>query len=311
MDRTSPPRASRNAARRWPWLVAAAAILMFAVANVFYPAADANFLFTAMFGAIVLAFVLVGALLCVRVPSNVIGPMLLGSGTTLAMTIAVGTFAVVAATRGDLPVPVIAGGLLLNDIGFIVPIIVVLIGVPLVFPDGRLLSRRWRWLVVLAAAALTAQILSQIFGAGPLGAEEIDNPFAIPALAPLLAALNAFASWTSIIGFAGAVVAVVVRYRRGGEVERHQLKWLIAVAGVAAVTFPLAFIVPLSPVADAAFLTGLLSLLALPLAIGVAILRYRLYEIDRIISRTLVMGDRQRASWSSSSPGSSSGSRRC
>ena len=74
---------------------------------------------------------------------------------------------------------------------------------------------------------------------------------------------------------------------RGGEVERHQLKWLIAVAGVAAVAFPVAFIAPFSLVANAAFYTGLFALLALPLAIGIAILRYRLYDIDRIISRTI------------------------
>ena len=80
---------------------------------------------------------------------------------------------------------------------------------------------------------------------------------------------------------------MVVRYRRGDEVERHQLKWLIGVAGVAAVAFPIAFIVPFSVVADAAFYAGLLALLALPLAIGIAILRYRLYDIDRIISRTI------------------------
>ena len=287
MDRTLPPRPSPNRARRWPWLVAAAAILVFATANVIYPAADAEVLFTAMFGAIVLAFVLVGALLCVRVPSNVIGPMLLASGTTLAVAIAVGTLGVVAANRGDVPVPVIAVALLLNDIGFILPIVVVLIGVPLVFPDGRLLSPRWRWIVVLTAAALTAQFVSEIFGPGPLGAAEIDNPFAIPALEPLLAALSAFASWTSIIGFGGAVLAVIIRYRRTGEVERHQLKWLVAVAGVAAVAFPLAFIVRLQPVADGAFFIGLLALLALPLAIGIAVLRYRLYDIDRIISRTI------------------------
>ena len=287
MDPTSPPRLNRTRRRRWPWLVAIATLVVFGLANVLYPAAEANRLFTAMFGAIIFAFVLVGALLSVRVPSNVIGPMLLGSGATLAVTVAVGTLAIVGAYREDLSAPVIAAALLVNDIGFVVPIIVVLIGVPLVFPDGHLLSARWRWIVVLTAVALTGQIISQVFGPGPLGAREIANPFAIPALEPLLAALNAFANWTSIIGFTGAVLAVVIRYRGGGEVERHQLKWLIAVAGVAAVAFPVAFIAPFSLVANAAFYTGLFALLALPLAIGIAILRYRLYDIDRIISRTI------------------------
>ena len=274
-------------ARRWPWLVAAAAMLMFGLANVSYPAAEANRLFTAMFGAITLVFVLVGALLCVRVPNNVIGPMLLGSGAMLAVTVAVGTFAIVSATRDDLPVPILAAALLVNEIGFIVPIIVVLIGVPLVFPDGRLLSPRWRWILVLTAAALAGQIVSQVFGPGPLGAEEIANPFAISALEPVLSAVNSLTNWTSIIGFTGAVLAVAIRYRRGAEVERHQLKWLVAVAGVAAVAFPVAFIAPFSLVANAAFYIGLLALLAMPLAIGIAILRYRLYDIDRIISRTI------------------------
>ena len=175
----------------------------------------------------------------------------------------------------------------MNEIGFVVPIIVVLIGVPLVFPDGHLLSPRWRWIVVLTAAALTGQIISLVFGPGPLGAQGIANPFAIPDLEPLLAALNALTNWTSIVGFTGAVLAVAIRYRRGAEVERHQLKWLVAVAGVAAVAFPVAFIAPFSLLANAAFYIGLLALLALPLAIGIAILRYRLYDIDRIISRTI------------------------
>ena len=309
MDPTSPPRLNRTRRRRWPWLVAIATLVVFGLANVLYPAAEANRLFTAMFGAIVFAFVLVGALLSVRVPSNVIGPMLLGSGATLAVTVAVGTLAIVGAYREDLSAPVIAAALLVNDIGFVVPIIVVLIGVPLVFPDGHLLSARWRWIVVLTAVALTGQIISQVFGPGPLGAREIANPFAIPALEPLLAALNAFANWTSIIGFTGAVLAVVIRYRGGGEVERHQLKWLIAVAGVAAVAFPVAFIAPFSLVANAAFYTGLFALLALPLAIGIAILRYRLYDIDRIISRTIgwavvtaSSSRRSRSSWSGCRP---------
>jgi hypothetical protein len=80
---------------------------------------------------------------------------------------------------------------------------------------------------------------------------------------------------------------VVIRFRRGASVERQQLKWLIAVASVAAVAFPTSFILPESAVADAAFMVGLLALFALPIAIAVAVLRYRLYDIDRIISRTI------------------------
>ena len=99
--------------------------------------------------------------------------------------------------------------------------------------------------------------------------------------------LDAFASWSSVIGFGGAVLAVAIRYGRGDEVERHQLKWLIAVALVAAVAFPFAFIVPESFGGEIAFLVGLLALMALPIAIAIAILRYRLYNIDRIISRTI------------------------
>jgi hypothetical protein len=99
--------------------------------------------------------------------------------------------------------------------------------------------------------------------------------------------LDGLVSWTSIIGFSAAALSIVIRYRRGDEVERHQLKWLIAVVTVAAVAFPVAFIAPASPVTDVAFVLGLFALLALPVAIGIAILRYRLYEIDKLISRTI------------------------
>ena len=112
------------------------------------------------------------------------------------------------------------------------------------------------------------------------------NPFAVPALFPLAALLDTMASLT-LIGFVLAVLAVVIRYRRGGEVERHQLKWLIAVALVAAIAFPIAFLAPAGAVSQVALWLGLGAVFALPMAIAVAILRYRLYDIDRIISRTI------------------------
>ena len=108
-----------------------------------------------------------------------------------------------------------------------------------------------------------------------------------PSSQPLSEVLGAFASVTSVIGFSGAAAALWVRYRRGDPIERQQLKWLLAVAALAAVLFPIAFIVPVQAIGNAAFILGSLTLIALPLAIAVAILRYRLFEIDRIVSRTL------------------------
>ena len=95
------------------------------------------------------------------------------------------------------------------------------------------------------------------------------------------------------------MLAVVLRYRRGDEVERHQLKWLIAVGPRGGRALPRRHSTCRTPsIGNAAFVAGLLAMLALPLAIAVAILRYRLYEIDRIISRTIGVGDDHRpAAW--------------
>jgi len=276
--------------RRWPWVVAVASLGIFAAANLGYPSADADLLWTAMFSSIIAAFVLVGALLSARVPGNLVGPVLLGSGAALAVTVAIGTFGIVAGTAGDVPVEVMAVAAHINGSGFGVPIIVVLIGIPLIFPEGHLLSDRWRWIVVVSAMALLAATVADVIAPGPIGAQGMPNPFAVPGLTPVAAVLGTFATLGAMIGFTAAVLAVAVRYRRGDEVERHQLKWLIAVALGGAIAFSIAFLVPDSHVGGVGFVVGLFALLALPLAIGIAILRYRLYDIDRIVSRTISWG---------------------
>jgi len=279
---------SRTRDRRWPWLVAAGTLTVFCAATVLYGDVGVDLLWTIVFSSIIGAFVLVGALLTSRLPGNRIGPMILGSGALLAVTVAIGTLAELALARGGVPVEVLAIAFLVNELGFIVPLVVILIGIPLIFPDGHLLSSRWRWVVVLSLAALAALGTSMVLTSGPIGgAEEMANPFARKELEPVAAALGGFATVASSICFVAALTSVVVRYRRASEIERHQLKWLIAVSAVAAVALPAANVLPESSFADLFLLLGLLALLALPLAIAVAILRYRLYDIDRIISRTI------------------------
>ncbi len=95
------------------------------------------------------------------------------------------------------------------------------------------------------------------------------------------------AAVTVVTALVGAALSVVVRYRHAGRVERQQLKWLLAVASVAVVAFTAAWVVNDEAVSNVLYLIGFAAVPALPVAIGIAILRYHLYDIDRIISRTV------------------------
>ncbi len=165
----------------------------------------------------------------------------------------------------------------------------------LLFPDGRLLSRRW-WTVFWIAAALAGSSLvitwlepTPIVLGG--GLRSVPNPTALRHLSHLLYGAVGTASW--MLGFGVlllAVASVVLRYRRSAGEERLQLKWF---AYAAAVTLGLILaLLPVAPVNaagqvayDLAIVAGIG--LALPAAIGVAVLKYRLYAIDKIISRTV------------------------
>jgi len=230
---------------------------------------------TAMFGAVVAAFSLMGALLIRRVPENRIGALLLAAGTAQTASIAVLAYAGIGGSA-DPPWPGATIAATFGDAAYIAPWVIALIGVPLVFPDGRLPSRRFRWVVWVTGAGMVSLLLG-----APASM--------IPGLADLGFVVSGLALVTNVFGLGGAVAAVWVRFRRGDPVQRQQVKWLLAVTGVAAIAFPLALALGSSEssVALAFWLVAFLTYLALPVAIGIAVLRYRLYEIDRIISRTI------------------------
>ncbi len=145
------------------------------------------------------------------------------------------------------------------------------------FPDGRLPSPRFRWVVAIAIANQVAWTMGALSG----DQSSADNTF--------VGIIEIFVLVSMLVAFGGAATAVVIRYRRGGLVQREQIKWLAAVVCLTAVVIPVGFLLNEAAPELAAILIniGIVSLFALPIVIGIAILRYRLYEIDRIISRTV------------------------
>jgi signal transduction histidine kinase len=157
----------------------------------------------------------------------------------------------------------------------------------LVFPDGRLPSRRWRWFLAASSVLVLTVLVQKIVSVSP--SPEIPglppNPVAVPALADALARVTPF--WTFPIAVLLAVASLVARYRAGGLVVRQQIKWF-ALAAVA-----LAVCEAGNVALGNAALAGVLDAvgkLAVVGAVGLAVLRHRLYDVDLAISRTLAYG---------------------
>jgi hypothetical protein len=160
---------------------------------------------------------------------------------------------------------------------------------PLYFPDGRLVSRRWRWVVRLALFfCVTATVLSALTP-GEIENKGIVNPLGIEALQPVSDLLEKVASVLYFILLFASAASLVVRFRGSGSVERQQIKWL----AVAALAIPLWFLTNAPIYAVSPVLGNMienLMIAVIPVAVGLAVLRYRLYDIDILINRTLVYG---------------------
>lgn len=225
---------------------------------------------------------LVGAILATRVPGNSIGYLLLASGALVVGSSLASFYATSDAARPGIELARILGETL-----FIYGIVITVVIVPLVFPSGTLLGPGWRWMVAIIVAGMVALTLSVALGSESSFSGGARFPLGQPRPSVLMEVFEAFNAITAFIGLGGAVAATVIRFRRSRGIERQQMKWLVAVASVAALTMPPALVIPDPTISSTLLLVALGAFALLPLAIGIAVLRYRLYDIDRIISRTI------------------------
>jgi hypothetical protein len=161
----------------------------------------------------------------------------------------------------------------------------------LLTPTGRLPSPRWRWWARLAAAAPVVMVVGSVVQPDPLAPDYHGNPLAVPALARVLVVPAVAGVVVVLVSLLVGAGSLVVRFRRARGTERLQLRWLAYAAALAAGLLLVALFSGFLLVNDDLTFASLsLGMALLPLATGAAILRYRLYDIDRIISRTLAYG---------------------
>ena len=235
--------------------------------------------------AVAVPFAVVGALIVSHRPGNRLGGLLLVGALALGVEkLAQELVTYGVAHPGAIPA--------LAWIGWVsnwawVPAILMLLLLPMLFPDGEPLSPAWRPLVWVIVAWALASLVGSALIPGIGDAPSLPNPLGLPGAAGARLELALPKLFVGLpVAAVAAAVSLIVRFRRARGVERQQLKWLAYAVGV----FALASVVQDPWIGGWAAATVNLALFAIPAAIGVAILRYRLYDIDRLINRTLVYG---------------------
>jgi hypothetical protein len=225
---------------------------------------------------VALAFAVVGALVAART-GNRLGWLFLAAAAISAVTVAANAYAARPATA-RLPGAAWVGWAFTVLLGITGSLFFLTL---LLFPDGRPPSRRWRFVVWVAAAGAVAEMVTSAVSDVNFSSNfpKLTDPVTV--VAPLNEAYNLETSVQIFVLLAGAV-SLVVRFRRAGPVERQQLKWFMYAAAASALVIFVVSDLVTNPLPAFEIFFPLI-----PAAVGVAILKYRLYDIDRIISRTL------------------------
>jgi hypothetical protein len=235
-----------------------------------------------------LAFATVGLVLCLRRPANSIGWLYAAAGLAGSLTTPLAPWVdqLLAEQR---PLPLAAQlNAVIGDLNWVTPIALGVTLPALLLPDGHLWSRRWRLVVAASAGGIVLLLVGGSVMPGPLQGLHIDNPFGLGGLAGKVAWVVTYTGvalhWASLVA---ALVCVVLRYRASRGTERQQMRWVGAGAAGGVIGLLLAVPGLLGLLPSRTSDVVLVGLLCPPAGVAVAVLRYRLWDLDRLVSRTV------------------------
>jgi hypothetical protein len=238
--------------------------------------------------ATVLTFSVVGVIIASRQPRNAIGWIFCGMGLVVGLNVLARGYIEAWLAGGSGIRSLAETAAWFGSVSYIPLVVVPTTFLLLLFPDGRLPSPRWRLVAWCAGLGIIGGLAGGALDPGPLeDFPQITNPYGVDS--PILDAIAVAGVILAAASMVASAVSLIVRMRRAGRVERQQIKWLayggalvvgaVFVGGVIAIW-----------AAEVGISLIIIGLLGVPICTGVAIARYRLYEIDIVINRTLVYG---------------------
>jgi two-component system NarL family sensor kinase len=295
---------NEQAARRLSWSIAAFSILLaiggLVISILAQRAAGTGVIFSHQFFTplLTITYCGVGALVASRHPRNPIGWMFCATGFLSAVNMLAAGYALyvsAAAPAGFLPGASLARWL--NTWIWLPNVLLPITFLLLLFPDGKLFSSRWRPIAIAAGVGIVVFTLSIALHPGPLESMGMNepNPLGLAGSADMINAMMIVAAPLLLIGIVGSIASVVVRFRSARGIERAQLKWL-AFAGVIVIVANVLGGVPWliwgdDPITQEFYIIVTdITVVSIVAAAGIAILRYRLWDIHILINRTLVYG---------------------